>query len=138
MEKKYYGRVNKQLSAIVANEDGLRLKVMAVDTAGDSVSILCNFYQRDTITPGGCFIRDGRPVELMLSLYLPDDEKQLAPLLARCHIAYSRRISREQCMIGLRYIYFENDGHARLLRFINSALISSNTGKFVEIPSFCV
>ncbi|MGR8981867.1 MAG: PilZ domain-containing protein, partial [Gammaproteobacteria bacterium] len=132
MEKKYYGRVTKQLSAIVANEDGLRLKVVAVDTAGDSVSILCNIYQRDTITPGGCFIRDGRPVELMLSLYLPDDQEQLSPILARCHISYSRRISIEKCMIGLRYIDFEQDSHARLLRFINSTLTSNNVGKFVE------
>ena len=138
MEKKYYGRVSKQLSAIIASEDGLRLKVMAVDTAGDSVSILCNIYQRDTITPGGCFIRDGRPVELALSLYLPDDEEQLSPISVRCHIAYSRRISREQCMIGLRYIHFENDGHARLLRFIHNTLAGNNVGTFVETPSFCV
>lgn len=137
MEKKYYGRVTKQLSAIVANEDGLRLKVVAVDTAGDGVSILCNIYQRDTITPGGCFIRDGRPVELILSLFLPDDEQQLYPILARCHISYSRRISIEQCMIGLRYIDFEHDSHARLLRFINIALASNKTGNFAESPSFC-
>ena len=137
MEKKYYGRVTKKLSAIVASEDGLRLKVMAVDTAGDSVSILCNIYQRDTITPGGSFIRDGKPVELTLSLFLPDDEHQSAPITARCHIAYSRRISIEQCMIGLRYIDFEQDGRSRLFRFINAAMTNSNTGNFAESPSFC-
>lgn len=122
MEKKYYGRVSKPLSAIVANEDGLRLKVVAVDTSGDGVSILCNTYQRDVITPGGSFIREGRPVELSISLELPDEEAHASPIVARCHINYSRRISSEQCMIGMRYVDFENNSHDRLLRFISKAL----------------
>jgi hypothetical protein len=123
MEKKYYyGKVSKQLSAIIENEDGLRLKAVAVDTAGDGVSILCNIYQRDVITPGGSFIRDGRPVELSISLDLPDEEGRLTPISARCHITYSRRISKEQCLIGMRYVDFEHNSHDRLLRFISKSM----------------
>lgn len=121
MEKKYYGRVSKQLSAIVANEDGFHLKVVTVDTAIDGVSILCNIYQRDVITPGGSFIRDGRPVKLSITLDLPDDD-HASPIMARCHIAYSRRISKDQCMIGMRYVDFENNSQDRLLRFIRKNL----------------
>jgi hypothetical protein len=126
VKKKYFGRVTKQLSAIVSNPDGLRVKVVAIDTAVDGVSILCNFYQRDLLTPRGSFIRNGRPVELSLSLDLPDEKGGLSPLVARCHISYSRRISKEKCVIGMRYIGFENDSEDRLFQFL------SNTSAFGE------
>lgn len=133
MKRKCYGRISKQLPAIVANEDGLRLKVVTVDTASDGVSILCNIYQRDVITPGGSFIRDGRPVKLSVSLDLPDDNGHASPVTVRCHIAYSRRISKEKCMIGMRYVDFENNSQDRLFRFISNTMALSD-----EIsPSVC-
>lgn len=133
VKKKYYGRVTKQLSAIISNQDGLRLKVVAIDTAVDGVSILCNFYQRDLLTPGGSFIRNGRPVELSLSLDLPDEEGRLSSLVARCHISYSRRISKEKCVIGMRYIGFEDNSQDRLFQFL------SNTSVFNKAvqPAIC-
>ena len=126
MEKKYYGRVSKQLSAIIENEDGLRLQVVAVDTAGNGVSILCNIYQREAITPEGRIIRNGKPVELSIALDLPDEDGRTSSIVARCHVAYSRRISNEQCMIGMRYVDFEHSNHERLLRFISETRVHND------------
>lgn len=122
MSKRHYGRISKQLPAIVANEDGMRLKVVTVDASIGGVSILCNIYQRDVITPGGSFIRNGRPVKLSISLDLSNEDGQLSPIVANCHISYSRRISKDKCMIGMRYIDFENNSQDRLFRFISDSL----------------
>lgn len=125
MNKKYFGKVSSQLPAIVANEDGMRLKVTTVDTASDGISILCNIHQRDAITPGGSFLRNGRPMQLSIALDLPDDKGQAVPFTATCNVAYSRRISKEKCMIGMRYIDLERDSEVNLYRYIKSATIST-------------
>jgi len=67
-------------------------------------------------------VRDGRPVELMISLDLPDDSGQPAPILARCHIAFSRRISWDQCKIGMRYVDIDSHDYVRLVQFIEKNL----------------
>ncbi|MGR8940062.1 MAG: PilZ domain-containing protein [Gammaproteobacteria bacterium] len=121
MEKKIYGRVSERLPATLVNEDGIELKVTAVDMAGDGVNILCNIYQRDAIAPGGNFLVGGRPVQLSIALSLPDEEGAVAPVQAKCHIVYSRRISKEQCMIGMRYVDIENQTLNRLVRFIHKS-----------------
>jgi len=132
VKKKHFGKITKQLSATVSNEDGIRVRVVTIDTAVDGVSILCNFSQRDLLTPRGSFIRNGRPVELSISLDLPDEEGRLSPLVARCHISYSRRLSKEKCVIGMRYIGFENDSQDRLFQFLsNTALFSTEASSTV-------
>ncbi|MGR9086531.1 MAG: PilZ domain-containing protein [Gammaproteobacteria bacterium] len=127
VNKRHFGRVSRQLSAIVENEDGLRLKVVTVDASVSGVSFLCNIYQRDVMTPGGSFLRNGRPVRLSITLELPDGEGNVALVRAYCHIAYSRRISREKCMIGMRYIDFEQNSHERLCRFISQCMALSDS-----------
>lgn len=121
MDKKIYGRVSENLPATIVNEDGIELHVTAVDTAGDSVNILCNLYQRDAIAPGGRFLVGGRPVQLSINLRLPDEEGKDAPFQAKCHIAFSRRLSKEQCMIGMRYIDIESQSLIRLVRYLKKS-----------------
>jgi hypothetical protein len=121
MEKKIYGRVSERLPATLVNEDGMELNVTAVDTTGDGVNILCNIYERDAIAPGGNFLIGGRPVQLSIALSLPDNEGEEAPVEAKCHIVYSRRISKDQCMIGMRYVNIENQSLNRLVRFIHKS-----------------
>lgn len=118
MDKKIYGRVSENLPATIVNEDGVELHVTAVDTAGDSINILCNLYQRDTIAPGGNFLVSGRPVRLSIKLRLPDGE---APFQAKCHIAFLRRLSKEQCMIGMRYVDIESQSLNRLVHYLKKS-----------------
>jgi hypothetical protein len=126
MEKRIYPRISKQLSATVANEEGACIKVTTVDTNSKAVCIECNINQRNVITPGGSFVRDGRPVELMISLDLPDDSGQLSPIRARCHILFSRRISWDQCKIGMRYVDIDSQDYVRLVKFIEKTLASND------------
>ncbi|MGR9051536.1 MAG: PilZ domain-containing protein [Gammaproteobacteria bacterium] len=123
MEKKFYPRVTTRLPAIVTNEEGVRLKVVAIDASSEGFSFQCSTLQRNIMTPGGCYIRNGRPVELNARLELPVNNQTL-PLKARCHVAFSRRIARDRCEIGMRYMNIEGDGYINLIRFIETKLAS--------------
>lgn len=122
MDKKIYGRVSVNLPATIVNEDGVELSVTAVDTTADSVNILCTLHQRDAIAPGGNFMVGGRPVQLSVSLSLSDSEGQEATVQAKCHIVYSRRLSKDQCMIRLRYVDIESRSRNRLLRYLKRSV----------------
>ncbi len=125
MEKRFYPRVAANLSAVIANEDGIRLKVMAMDASSEGLSVECNTIERNLITPGGCFVRDGKPVELFVWLDLPDENGNTKPIEARCHVAFSRRIANNKCKIGMRYANLDRIAYKRLIRFIELAMTSN-------------
>ena len=127
MEKKIYPRVSTRLPVVVTNEEGVRLKVVAIDASSDGFSFQCSTLQRNMMTPGGCYIRNGRPVELDAWLDLPVASDQSLPVRARCHVAFSRRIARDRCEIGMRYMDIEGDGYRNLIRFIEKTLASNDT-----------
>ncbi|MGZ4969847.1 MAG: PilZ domain-containing protein [Methylobacter sp.] len=124
MERRLYQRVPVQASAIVTTEDGVRIKVIAVDISSDGLGVECNIRQRNMITPGGSFVRDGKPVSVFVDLNLYDRNGQSSKIVARCHVVFSRRMSSDQCKIGLRYADIENNIHERLVRFIENRLLS--------------
>ncbi|MDO9049545.1 MAG: PilZ domain-containing protein [Methylobacter sp.] len=124
MERRLYQRIPVQVSAIVTTEDGVRIKVIAVDVSSDGLGVECNIKQRNMITPGGSFVRDGKPVSVFVDLNLSDGNGQSSKIVARCHVAFSRRISSDQCKIGLRYADIENNSHEWLVRFIEKRLVS--------------
>ena len=112
-----------QVSAIATTEEGVRIKVLAVDVSSDGLSVECNTKQRNMITPGGSFIRDGRPVSVFIDLNLSDKDERSSKIVARCHVVFSRRMSSDQCKIGLRYVDIENNGHEWLVQFIEQTLV---------------
>ncbi|MDP1664449.1 MAG: PilZ domain-containing protein [Methylobacter sp.] len=124
MERRLYQRIPVQVSAIVTTEDGVRIKVIAVDVSSDGLGVECNIKQRNMITPGGSFVRDGKPVSVFVDLNLSDGNGQLFKIVARCHVVFSRRMSSDQCKIGLRYADIENNNHKWLIRFIEKRLVS--------------
>ncbi len=121
MEKRLYPRVVKQFSAVVENQQGQQLKVVAVDTSSDGVCIQCSIIKRDLITPGGSFVSNGKPVELFIWLDLPFENGVAKKNCARCHVSFSRRISKDQCKIGMRYMELDEGGYATLINYIESA-----------------
>ena len=122
MERRRYQRIPVQISAIVTTEDGVPNNVVAADISNDELCIECNTKQRNMITPGGSFVRDGRPVSVFVDLNLSDEEGQLSKIVSRCHVVFSRRISSDQCKIGLHFDDFENEGQDQLIRFIEKTL----------------
>ena len=122
MERRRYQRIPVQVSAIVTTEDGVRIEVVAFEISSDGLGIECNTKQRNMITPAGSFIRDGRSVSVFVDLNVSDEDGQLSKIVARCHVVFSRRISSDQCKIGLRYADFENNGQDQLIRFIEKTL----------------
>ncbi|WP_333876239.1 PilZ domain-containing protein [Methylobacter sp.] len=125
MERRLYQRIPVQVSAIVTTGDGVRIKVIAVDVSSGGLGVECNIRQRNMITPGGSFVRDGKPVSVFVDLNLSDDDGQPSKIVARCHVVFSRRMSNDQCKIGLRYADIENDGYEWLVRFIKKKLVSN-------------
>ncbi|MDI1276854.1 PilZ domain-containing protein [Methylobacter sp.] len=123
MERRLYQRIPVQVSAIVTTEDGVRIKVSAVDVSSDGLGIECNIKQRNMITPGGSFVRDGKPVSVFVDLDLSDRDGHSSKIVAKCQVAFSRRMSSDQCKIGLRYADIENNSHEWLVRFIEKRLV---------------
>lgn len=118
MEKRLYPRVEKQFSVVVENEQGVHLNVIAVDASSEGVCIQCNTLERDLITPGGSFVSDGKPVELFLWLELPFANGQSKKVATRCHVSFSRRLSSDQCKIGMRYMDLEKKEYETLVKYI--------------------
>lgn len=118
MHQKYFPRITKELPAVLENSEGVHLKVTAIDTGFDSVSIQCNTIKRNIITPGGRYISGGKPIELFLSLGLPYEDGMMEMVSLRCYVAYSRRISSEQCKIGMRYANLDNDSFEALKKYV--------------------
>ncbi|MGR9115031.1 MAG: PilZ domain-containing protein [Gammaproteobacteria bacterium] len=128
MEKKIYPRVSTRLPVVVTNEEGVRLKVIAIVASSEGFSFQCSTLQRNMMTPGGCYISsNGRPVELDAWLNLPVASDRSLSVKARCHVAFSRRIARDRCEIGMRYMDIEGDGYRNLIRFIETKLASNDT-----------
>jgi len=125
MERRLYQRIPVQVSAIVTTEDGVRIKVSAVDVSSDGLGIECNIKQRNMITPGGSFVRDGKPISVFVDLDLSEREGYSSKIAAKCHVAFSRRMSSDHCKIGLRYTDMENNSHEWLVRFIEERLVSN-------------
>lgn len=122
MEKRRYQRVPVQVSAVVTTEDSVRIDAVALDISSDGLRIECNTKQRNMITPLGSLIRNGKPVSVFVDINLPDKDGQLSKIVVRCNVAFSRRISSDQCIIGLRYADFENNGQEQLIQFIEKTL----------------
>ncbi len=124
MERRFYYRDPLQVSIVVTNDHGVRIEVLAIDVSSDGLSIQCDINQRNLITPGGSFIRDGRPVTVCVHLDLPGESEDLPKIVARCHVKFSRRISSDECKIGMRYVEFEGDGYERIVQFVEKSLTS--------------
>ncbi len=126
MERRLYPRVSTRLPAVIINDEGVQLKVLVSDISGDGLCVECNTIERDMVTPHGRFVRDdGKPVELFVKLKLPDENDGETEIQARCHVAFSRRIARNQCMMGVRYHDLESKAYQRLLHFIDLVLQSN-------------
>lgn len=117
MERRLYQRIPVQISVTVTTEDGQHILVTGVEISSDGLGIECNARQWNMITPGGSFVRNGRPLTVYVDLSLPDVSQE-SKIVARCHVAFSRRISSDKSKIGLRYADIENNGHEQIIKFI--------------------
>jgi c-di-GMP-binding flagellar brake protein YcgR len=118
MERRLYPRIPIKISAMVTTDEGLRIKVIAVDVSSDGLNVECNTNQRNMITPGGCFIRDGRQVSVSVDLDLSEGDSLSSKIVAKCNVVFSRRMSSELCKIGLRYVDMEKYVQEQLAQFM--------------------
>ena len=62
-----------RVSVVVAVEGGASVKAVAVDISSDGLGIECDIRQRNMITPGGSYVRNGKPVSVVVDLELSDE-----------------------------------------------------------------
>ncbi len=126
MEKRIYPRVEADFPAVIANEEGLRFSVVARETSCEGLSVECNTIERNLVTPGGSFVRNGKPVELYVWIELPVETGGTDKIKVRCHVTFSRRIANDKCKIGMRYMDMEQNAYEKLIRFIELSMTSNN------------
>ena len=116
IEKRRHLRIPAKISVIVVFDDQENIIVEAFDFSCEGIRVQCSTNDRNLITPGGSLIKDGRPIELDLQLHLTDFMR----IPVKCHVVFSRRIARDQCQIGLRFVSLDASTYNRLLAFVGS------------------
>lgn len=119
MEKRRYPRVNADLPVVILNQDGDKVETRAKDMSVTGLAVECNIAERDLLTPGGSYVRDGKPVQLRLWLNLPSVKEALE---INCHVVYSRRLASDRCKIGMRFLRLEREVYGALVDFIRPLL----------------
>lgn len=126
MEKRMYPRVKTNLPIMIVNQDGDKVETSIQDVSVAGFAVECNIAERNLLTPGGSFVREGKPVKLLVNLDLPDDKGVLNKFEAQCHVAYSRREAKDRCRIGMRFLQLESHIYDKLVEFIGSLLKSAS------------
>ena len=133
MDKRVYPRIPIHLPVVITNEDGISLNVFATEASVDGFSIQCSIRERNIITPGGSFIRDGRPVELTVWLDVLGIGKKIAKIKAQCHVTYSRRVASDICHIGVRYSDIDENARKKMGFFIEQKMASNDAGHLSSV-----
>lgn len=118
VNRQIFPRVKTQLAAVVENNEGIHFNVVAIDASTKGVSIQCNTIKRNIITPGGRYISGGKPIELIVWLQLPFSDGQIETIGIRCTVAFSRRLSNQECQIGMRFADYDKGAYETLLRYL--------------------
>ncbi len=125
MRKKFYPKLAMQFPAIVTSDEGIRLKVIGLEVSTEGLTIQCSTAERNLITPRGSFIHNGRPLELDLQINLSKSSNQENIVVARCHVIFSRRITKNTCQIGLVFLEISDENHTRIKRLIETSSIAT-------------
>ncbi|MGZ5051164.1 MAG: PilZ domain-containing protein [Methylobacter sp.] len=126
VERRLGQRIPVEVSVLVVTEDGVRIRAVAVDLSSGGLGLECSTKQRNLITPGGSFVKEGKPVSVFIDLNLAEQDGRVFKIEARCHVAFSRRLSSDQCKIGLRYVEIESGCRDWLAHFIEKAIAAKN------------
>ncbi len=126
MRKKFYPKLTMKFPAVVTSDEGIRLKVTGLEVSTKGVTVQCSTAERNLITPGGCFIHNGRPLELDLEIDLARSAaNQVNVVIARCHVIFSRRITKNTCQIGLDFLEISDENHGQIKQMIEASNIAS-------------
>jgi len=111
--------------AVVTSDEGVHLKVTGLKVSTEGLTVQCSTAERNLITPGGCFIHHGRPLELDLEIGLTKSANQENLIVARCHVIFSRRITKNTCQIGLVFLEISDKNHGQIKQMIEASSIAS-------------
>lgn len=119
-----YPRVKADLPIVIINPDGDKVETAVKDVSVAGFAVDCNIAERNLLTPGGSFVREGKPVKLSVRLDLPGKKGVFNNFEADCHVVYSRRVASDRCKIGMRFLRLESNVYDLLLEFIRSSMPS--------------
>jgi len=105
-------------ASICDNENEISGKAFNISLGG--VAVKCSTFERDQITPKGDYVCEGKPLEVSLVLNLPENKENNYALKARCRVVYSRRLTQDECQLGMHFLEMDAVGKERLMQFVES------------------
>ncbi len=108
-------------SVIIKNNDNdNEISGKALNISLGGVAVKCSTFDRDQITPKGDYICEGKPLELNLVLSLSEGQKSNYALKAKCRVVYSRRLTQDECQLGMNFLEMDVVGKEHLMKFVES------------------
>ncbi|MGH8549701.1 MAG: PilZ domain-containing protein [Methylococcales bacterium] len=125
LEKRHYPRVNANIDAEVACADGFKIKGIVLDTSSTGLRLQCNAIERELLTPRGEWTRDGRPIEVKVTMVMPRANNETSTIEVCCAVAFSRRVALDRYHVGMRFKNLDQEGFLILAEFIDRRLSQS-------------
>lgn len=104
--------------SICDNDNEITGKALNISLGG--LAIKCSTFDRDQVTPKGDFICEGKPLEVRLILNLPDNKKNNYALKTKCRVIYSRRLTQDECQLGMYFLEMDAVARGHLKQFVES------------------
>ncbi|MDC9727801.1 MAG: PilZ domain-containing protein [Methyloprofundus sp.] len=111
-------RVAVPLLAVSIQSNEYDISGQALDISLGGIAIKCSTFDRDQVTPKGDYVREGKPLEVSLVLNLPENKKSNYALKAKCRVVYSRRLTQDECQLGMYFLEIDAVGKEHLMKFV--------------------
>jgi len=105
------------LSASISDETYM-VSAKTLNISAEGVALKCSTVEREQITPKGDFVCSGRPLEVDVVIDFPEKNNKKYEFKARCRVVYSRRLTQDECQLGMYFIDIDNAGRERLINFV--------------------
>lgn len=111
-------RVAVPLLAVSIQSNEYDISGQALDISLGGIAIKCSTFDRDQVTLKGDYVREGKPLEVSLVLNLPENKKSNYALKAKCRVVYSRRLTQDECQLGMYFLEIDAVGKEHLMKFV--------------------
>ena len=119
-KKRVKVRAEIPFSSVTIKNNDNEISGKALNISLGGVAVKCSTFDRDQITPKGDYICEGKPLEVSLVLRLSEDKKSNYALKARCRVVYSRRLTQDECQLGMNFLDMDAAGKEHLMKFVGS------------------
>ena len=120
MGLKKRNKLRTETSALSASisDDAHVISAKTLNISVEGVALKCSTVEREQITPKGDFVCSGRPLEVDVIINFPEKNNKKYEFKARCRVVYSRRLTQDECQLGMHFIDIDSVGRDHLINFV--------------------